>query len=87
MKDDSKMYVEIKASSTIAYYKKYLSLGAAHGGYYNTTYKYIPGFSLGIRRQAPNGWFYYHINMQISYDKELSSSIVPMLGLGIGNTF
>ncbi len=87
MNGDYKMYFELKALTTLAFYRKFRSLGAAHGGYHYITHQFIPGLSFGIRRQAPNGGFYYHINMQISYDKEASDNIIMWPALGIGNTF
>ena len=87
MNNDSKFYFEIKASTTIVFHRRYSSLGAAHGGYNYTTHQYIPSLSFGIRRQPTNGGFYYHINMQISYDKELAEEIIIWSALGIGKTF
>ncbi len=87
MNNNSKFYFEIKASTTIVSHRRYRSLGAAHEGYNYTTQQYIPSLSFGIRRQPSNGGFYYHINMQISYDKEMSKEMIIWPALGIGKTF
>jgi len=86
MAGNSTMYFELKASSTIAFYTKYRSWGAGHGGYNYTTLQFIPSLSFGIRRQLAKGGFYYHLNMQISYDKEISKKIIIWPALGIGLT-
>ncbi len=83
---NSKMYFELKALVTIAYYKKSNTMGHGQAFTYYTTRQYTPGVSFGIRRQPAKGGFYYHLNMQISYDKELSKKIIIWPALGIGLT-
>ena len=87
MSGNSTMYFELKASNTFAFHTKYRSWGAGHGGYSYTTLQFVPSLSFGIRRQPAKGGFYYHLNMQISYDKELSKKIIIWPALGIGLTF
>ena len=87
MSGNSTMYFELKALVTIAYYKKSNTMGHGQAFTYYTTRQYTPGVSFGIRRQPAKGGFYYHLNMQISYDKELSKKIIIWPALGIGLTF
>ena len=54
-----------------------------------TTVKFIPGASFGLRRNDFFGGFYYHLHFQIVYyeDDDSERKFKPWFAVGLGHTF